>query len=76
MSGSADKKLRRLYKKDLAKKAEQEAHELATTFFNNIVKPKPRFCPLWLWSILFRCFIYVPKEYKPNFSKERGLLDG
>ncbi len=76
MSGSADKKLRRLYKKDLAKHAEKEAHELATTFFNNIVKPKPRLFPLWFWAGLFRIFIYVPKEYKPNFSKEGRSLNG
>ena len=76
MRGTAKKKLKKLYKKDLAGKAEKEAHELATTFFNHVVKPKPHFFPLWLWAFLFKAFIYVPKEYKPNFSKERGFLNG
>ena len=69
MSGRADKKLRRLYKKDLAKHAEKEAHELATTFFNQVVKPKPLFFPLFLWAFLFKFFIFVPKEYILNINK-------
>ncbi|MCK5235832.1 MAG: hypothetical protein KAR06_02510 [Deltaproteobacteria bacterium] len=76
MSERAAKKLRKLYKKDLAGKAEKEAHELATTFFTHVVKPKPRFFPLWLCSALFRIFVNVPDDYKPNFSRERGFLNG
>ena len=76
MNRRALKKIKKMYNKDLAEKAEKEAHELAMTFFQHIVKPKPRFIPLWVWSGLFRIFIFVPEDYKPNFSKERGLFDG
>lgn len=76
MNGRAKKKLDKLYKRDFAAKAEEEAHKMATVFFQHIVRPKPRLIPLWLWSFFFRRFIHVPDDYKPNFSKERGLLDG
>ena len=76
MNKGAKKKLEKIYKKDFAEKAEKEAHKMATMFFQHIIKPKPRFFPLWLWSLSFRIFVHVPEEYKPNFSKERGLLDG
>ena len=41
MNKGAKKKLKKLYKKDLADKAEKEAHKLATMFFQHVIKPKP-----------------------------------
>ena len=48
MNRKALKKIKKIYNRDLAEKAEKEAHELALTFFQHIVKPKPRFIPLWV----------------------------
>ena len=76
MNGRAKKKLDKIYRKDLKKKTEEEAKTLATMFFTHIVKPKPRLFPTWLWAVLFRLFVHVPKGHKPNFSRERGVING
>ena len=76
MRGTVKKKLDKIYRKDLEKTTDKEAKALAAMFFTHVIKPKPFLLPMCLWSRLFRLFVHVPKGYKPNFSRERGLENG
>ena len=56
MNGHQAKKIRKIYKRDLSKRA-REMSELV----GNAMKPKPRFIPMWIWVKGASIFIKINK---------------
>lgn len=65
MSRKQDKKLRKLYRKDLGKQAEQHATEVQrrideyTKQLDDLLKPAPWFVPDFIWVSLQKVFLNV-----------------
>lgn len=65
MSERQEKKLRQLYRRDLAKHAEERAKTIDsklaeyTNKLDSILKPAPRFIPAFIWVSIQKIFLNV-----------------
>jgi hypothetical protein len=65
MSGKQSKKLRKLYKKDLASKAQKQAEQIDirikeyTEKLDTVLKPPPKWIPEFIWVSLQRIFLNI-----------------
>lgn len=50
------KKARAIFNKEMKKEAQQMGRTLG-----NLLKPKPKYCPWWLWMAGIKIFIKVKK---------------
>ena len=56
MSEKTAKKIRQMYRKDVRR----DAREMAE-LIGNAMKPKPKWCPMWLWMKGCSIFIKINK---------------
>ena len=52
------RKLRQLHRREFRESARKLAEE-KMRFYGNIVKPKPRWMPMWLWKRCLKLFLKV-----------------
>jgi hypothetical protein len=55
---TSPQKIARKARKIFNKEMRNDAHRMAQTF-GNMVKPKPKWCPWWLWMWMIKFFIKV-----------------
>jgi hypothetical protein len=58
MSSRFTKKLRQLHRREFRASVQKLAEE-KMRFYGSIIKPKPRFIPLWLWKWCLKRFLKV-----------------
>jgi hypothetical protein len=59
MSDRQAKKLRKLYRKDIAEIKDKVIHDFQ--FFSQVINPKPKWFPTYLWQKAVRLFINTEK---------------
>jgi len=64
MSGKKSKKIRQIYRRDLAQKVKEMGQ-----IIGNAMKPKPRWIPMGLWIAMASIFIKINKPKK--WTKKR-----
>jgi len=60
MSNRQSKKQRQFFKREFKKEMLQKAQQVGESI-GNILKPKPKFIPQWLWIRLLGIFIRIKK---------------
>jgi hypothetical protein len=58
MSGKTAKKIRKLYRKDLGQKVNEQV-QMATEKLGDLLKPAPRWIPEFIWVSLQRIFLNI-----------------